>query len=136
RLQNVNLIGDLRAAQDHDERSGRILESIAKMLQFFFHQKTHSRFLYELCDSYCGRMRPVRRAKGIVHVKIAQLRKGPGKLWIVRFFTWLEPDILEQRDVAVFHVLNNFLWHIADCFMAENNRMMNERMQVLADWSK
>jgi hypothetical protein len=32
-------------------------------------------------------MRPVRRAKGIVHVKIAQLGKRLGEFWIVRLLT-------------------------------------------------
>jgi hypothetical protein len=40
-------------------------------------------------------MRPVRGTEGIVHVKIAHLGERLGELWIIRFLTRLEPNILE-----------------------------------------
>ena len=48
-------------------------------------------------------MRAVRGAKGIVHVKIGRLGKRFGEFWIIRFLTWVKPNILEQRDIAILH---------------------------------
>ena len=79
-------------------------------------------------------MRPVRGAKGIVHIKIAQLGERLGELWIVRLLTGLKPNILQQRDIAVLHVLNDFLRHVADRVMTENHGMVDQRMQIFADW--
>src|SRR6266571_8516649 len=81
-------------------------------------------------------MRPVRRAKGIVHIKIAQLGERLGELWIVRLLTRLKPNILEQRDIAVLHVLNDFLRHVTNGVVTENDGLMDQRMQIFADWPK
>ena len=81
-------------------------------------------------------MRAVRGAKSIVHVKIAQLGKRLGEFWIVRFLPGLEPNILEQRDIAVLHVLNDFLRHLTNRVVTENDRVMDQGMQIIADWTK
>ena len=81
-------------------------------------------------------MRAVRGAKGIVHVKIAQLGKRLGEFWIIRLLTGLKPNILEQRDIAVLHVVNDFLRHITNGVVTENDGMMDQGMQIFADWPK
>src|SRR6476619_2818214 len=81
-------------------------------------------------------MRAMRGAKGIIYVKIAQLGKRFGEFWIVRFLTGLKSNILEQRDIAVLHVASDFLRHITNGVVAENDGMMDQGMQVFADWSK
>src|SRR4051812_14572808 len=81
-------------------------------------------------------MRAVRSPKGIVHVKITHLGKRPGEFWIVCFLTGLKPNILEQRHIAVLHVVNDSLWHVPSGVVTENDGVMDQGMQVLADWSK
>ena len=81
-------------------------------------------------------MRAVRGAKGIVHVKITQLGKRLGEFWIIRFLTGLKPNILEQRDIAVLHVVNDFLRHITNGVVTENDGMMDQGMQIFANWPK
>src|SRR4029453_11728036 len=81
-------------------------------------------------------MRPVRGAESIVHIKIAQLGKRLGEFWIVRLLIWLKPNILEQGGIAILHVLNDFLRHITNGVMTENDGLMNERMQKFANWPK
>src|SRR5215472_9763163 len=81
-------------------------------------------------------MRAVRGAESIVHIKIAQLGKTLGESWIVRLFTWLKPNILEQRDIAILHVLNDFLRHITDGVVTKNDGLMDQRVQIFADWTK
>src|SRR4029453_7285045 len=79
-------------------------------------------------------MRPVRGTESIVHIKIAQLGKRLGEFCIVRLLTWLKPNILEQGDIAILHVLNDFLRHITNGVVTENDGLMNQRMQIVADW--
>src|SRR5262245_2474611 len=81
-------------------------------------------------------MRPVRGAESIVHIKIAQLSKRLGEFWIVRFLTWLKPNILEQGDIAILHVLNDFLRHITGGVVTENDGLMDQRVQIFADRAK
>src|SRR6478672_4773805 len=81
-------------------------------------------------------MRAVRSPKGIVHVKITQLGKRPSEFWIICFLTGLKSNILEQRDIAVLHVVNDFLWHVPSGVVTENDGVMDQGMQVIADWSK
>src|SRR5262245_56582030 len=81
-------------------------------------------------------MRPVRGAESIVHIKIAQLGKRLGEFWIVRLLTWLKPNVLKQRDIAILHVLNDFFRHITNGVMTENDGLMDQRMQIFADWPK
>ena len=81
-------------------------------------------------------MRPVRDAKCIVHIKIAKFGERLCKIPIVCFLAWLKADILEQRNVAALHVVNDFLRHIADRIPTENDGVMNQRIQILADRPK
>ena len=74
--------------------------------------------------------------KGIVHVKITQLGKRLGEFWVICLLTSLKPNILEQCDIAVLHVLNDFRRHIADGVVTENDGVMDQGMQVFADWPK
>src|SRR6188472_1608962 len=70
-------------------------------------------------------MRPVRGAESIVHVKITQLGKRLGEFWIVRLLARVETNIFEQRDIAVLHVLNDFLRHVTNGVVTENDGVMD-----------
>src|SRR5512132_592857 len=81
-------------------------------------------------------MRPVRGAKGVVNVKITQLGKRLGEFWIVRLLARVETNIFEQRDIAVLHVLNDFLRHVTNGVVTENDGVMDQGMHIFADWPK
>src|SRR5262245_51368393 len=81
-------------------------------------------------------MRTMGGTKCIVHINITQFSKRLREFWIVRLLTWLKPNILEQRDVAVLHVVDDFPGHIAEGVVTENDGMMNQGMQIFADWPK
>src|SRR5919106_2145056 len=81
-------------------------------------------------------MRPVRSTEGIVYIQIAQLGKSLGEFWIVRLLTGSEPNILQQRDISVLHVLNDFLRHVTNGVMTETDGLMDQRMQIFADRAK
>src|SRR4029453_13948929 len=77
-----------------------------------------------------------RRAECVVDVEIAKFRQRFREFRIVCFFLGLEADVLEQSDIAVLHMRNDFLRHFPNCVVAENDRLMDERMQMFADRAK
>src|SRR6266699_1841841 len=106
------------------------------MFQLFFHQDTHRRFRYEFCDAGCRGVGAMRCAKGVVHIKIAKFRERLREFWIVRFLFWLEADVLEQSDIATLHMTDDFFRHLTNRLMAENHWLMDERVQIIADWTE
>ena len=81
-------------------------------------------------------MSAMSRAERIVHIKIAKFRERLRKHRIVRFFLRLEADVLEQRDIAILHVANDFYRHLTNCVMTEDDRLMDQRVQIIADRTK
>jgi hypothetical protein len=106
------------------------------VFQLFLHQETHRGFRHEFCDACGGGVCPVRGAERVVHIKIAKFRQRLRKFRIVGFLPWLEPKILKQRNVAAPHVINDFLWHVADRVLTENDGVVNQRMQIFANRAK
>ena len=76
------------------------------------------------------------RTECIVDVEIAEFRQSFREFRIVRFFLRLKAKVLEQRDIAVLHMLNDFFRHFPNCVVTENDRLMDERMQIFADRTK
>ena len=90
--------------------------------------------LHELRDAGRAGVRSMRRAEGIVHVEVAEFRQGLGKGRIVCFFTRMEPDVLEQGDVALIHVTDDFFRDLPDGVVTESDRMIDQRVQIIGDW--
>ena len=78
----------------------------------------------------------MRRAEGVVHIKIAEPCQRLGKFWIVRFFPRMKTQVLQQRHVALLHVRHNFSRHLADGVVTENYRLINQRMQIISHRSQ
>src|SRR5437763_1011709 len=106
------------------------------MFQLFIHQETHRRFRYKFCDARCRGVGAMRCPKGVVHIQIAKFRERLREFWIVRFLFWLEADVLEQSDIANLHMIDDFFWRVANRLLAENDRLMDERVQIIADWTE
>src|SRR5260370_37425224 len=106
------------------------------MFQLFLHQETHCRFLHKFCDARRRSMRAMRGAKGVVHIKIAESRERLREFWIVRFLFRLEADVLEQSDIAILPMSDDFFRHLANRLLAKNDWLMDERVQIIADWTE
>ena len=106
------------------------------MLQLFLHQETHGRFRDEFCDAGCRCMRAMRRAKCVIHIKIAQFGQRFREFRIVRLLLRLEADVLEQGDIAILHVANDFFWHVPNRVVTENDGLVDQRVQIIADRTK
>src|SRR5205807_2423821 len=76
------------------------------------------------------------RAESIVDIKIAQLRQRFGELWIVRFLARMEADVLEQCDIAIIHVTDDFFRDLPDRVGAEGDGMFDQRMKMIGHWSE
>ena len=119
RLDHADLIRNLRAAEDDHERLRRFGQLVGKILDFLLHQETHGGLLHELRDAGGAGVRAMRRAESIVHVKVAEFRQRFRKRGIVRFFARMEPDVLEQRDVAFLHVSDDLFRDFPDRVVTE-----------------
>jgi hypothetical protein len=78
----------------------------------------------------------MRRAKGVVHINVAKFGERTGEFGIVGFFLGLKPKVLQQRDVAILHMSDNFFRNLAYRIVAEEDRLIDQRMQIIADRSK
>ena len=114
----------------------RVIEFLVEILQFLFHQQAHGRFRDKLGDAGGAGVRAMRGAEGIVHIKIAEFCQRFGKFGIVRFFLRMETKILEQRHVALLHVRDNFFRHLADGVVTENDRMIDQGVQIISHRSQ
>ena len=72
RLDEVDLAGDLGAAEHGDERPPRLVERLAQVLELLLHEEAHHRRLEHAGHALGAGVRPVRRPEGIVHVDVAQ----------------------------------------------------------------
>jgi hypothetical protein len=133
RFDDANLIRHLGTAENNDKRLRRFRQLMGKILDLLFHQESHGRLLHELRDAGCAGMRPMRRAKGVVHVEIAQLRERFGERRIVCFFARMEANVLQQCDIALVHVRDDLFRDLPDRVVAERDRMIDERVQIIAD---
>ena len=75
RLDDVDLAGDLRAAEDRDERPLRVLEGAVEVVDLLLHQQARDRRRQVLGHAFGGRVGAVRGPERVVHVQIAELRQ-------------------------------------------------------------
>src|SRR5207237_100526 len=59
-----------------------------------------------------------------------------GEFRIVRFFFWLKADVFQQGNIALLHVPNDLFRCGPDGVLTEDDRTMDEPMQVISDRTK
>jgi len=99
RLQHVDLRGDLRTADDRDERPPRFAEQTAQRAQLLLHEETGVRG-EELRHALGRGVRAMRGAKGVVHVEIEAVGEPFRERGIVLLFFGMEAHVLEKHDAA------------------------------------
>ena len=113
-VDHLNLVRDLRAAKDGDERLGRSGERLAHVVQLFFHEQAGDRMLHEVSNALSRSVCAVRGSEGIVHVNLAErgelLRKGG----IVGLFFGVEAEVFEQQHLAVFELIRELARKVAN----------------------
>ena len=69
-LDDLDLVRDLRAAEDRDERAVGLLHRVAEVLQLLLHQEAGRAFADGADDAVHRRVRAVGRAERVVHVEV------------------------------------------------------------------
>lgn len=129
-IDDVQLIGDLRTAEDGDERAGRIGQSLAHDGHFLLHE--------EAADSgqivrYAGRggMGAVRRAECIVHKDLRQRSQLLGQLGIVLRLALHEADVLQQHHIAVLQGSGLGLGILTDDVLGHHDGLAEQLAQAV-----
>ena len=99
-LDDLELVGDLGAAEHGDERTLRMLEHPAEILDLLAHQQAGCRFLHVTHDALGRGVRAVRRPEGVVHVDVGELRQLLREPGVVLLFLAVEAQVLQQHDAA------------------------------------
>jgi hypothetical protein len=107
-VDDVDLAGDLGAADDGDEGLLGSFEGFAEIGDFLFHQQAGDGGLEEVGDAFGGGVGAMRGAEGVVDVDLGQRGEGFGEGWIVGFFFGVVAQVLKQQDLAGFKLARHF----------------------------
>ena len=129
-LDDFELVGDLGAAENRDERPVRRPERLAEILDFVGHQEPRRRLVDVVHDAFGRGVRAMRGAERVVHVDVRERRQRFGKRRIVLFLFGVEPQVLEQDDAARIR-RDDLSRRRADAVGRERHRPVHERRQVL-----
>ena len=128
-VDNANLVGDLRAAQNGNERALGVVEHTAQ--SFHFASQQEARICGKQCgDAGRGCMSAVRGAERVVHIHIAQLSKHLAELGVVFLLTLVETEVFEHNDFAVGKRRDLRLGIIAHGIGGEGDRGIDELAQT------
>src|ERR1041384_5289035 len=73
----------------------------------------------------------MRRAERIVYINVGQIRERVREFRIVRFFARLEAQVLQHRDIAIFHSGDDFVRNVADRVVTKEYRLIDQRVQMI-----
>ena len=126
-LDHADLVLDLRAADDRDERLSGALEDARQRPHLAFEQAAR-RARQQVRDALGARVRAMGGAEGIVDVGLRQLREGARELGVVALLAGLEAHVLEQQDLA----LGKLLAERAHACPDDRGRELHRRSRELA----
>ena len=134
-VDDLDLVRNLRAAEDHHERTGRMFQFIAEKLQFAFHQEAGRTETAtsgdDPGDTFGGRMSAVRGAKRVVHIHIRHLCQLFRELRIVGLLLGVVADVLQQQNVAGLQDFHRLLHLLADAIVHECHGTIDQVGQFL-----
>ena len=105
RVDDADLVGHLRAADDRDERAAGVREDPGQRLDLALQQAARRRALDVLDDADRRGVRAVRGAERVVDVEVGERAEALGELGVVLRLARLVADVLEHHDVAVGHAV-------------------------------
>ena len=100
-FDHLDLVADLGAAEDGDEGARRVGQGLAEVAQLLFHQVAGRRRAQQPGHALGGGVGAVGGAEGVVDIEVGQAGQLPAEIGIVGFFSGMEPQILQQQDLAV-----------------------------------
>ena len=98
--EHAELVLDLRATRDEDERPLDVAEQPTEHLQLLLEEQPRVRG-QQPRDALGRRVRPMRGAEGVVDEQVPAFGEPTGRLGIVRRLARIEPRVLEHLDALV-----------------------------------
>ena len=135
-LDHVDLVRHLRAAEDDDEGTVRLLERVAEIFQFALHQQTGRRTLHEVRDALDRCVRAMRGTERVVHVAVGERGERLSELRIVFFFFGVKAQVLEEHDfrsARLVRVGDRALCFAADAIGREQHGLADKLRQPIRD---
>ena len=118
-FDDADLVGNLRTAEDGDERTFRIFQSLTHDVKFLTDQEArHGRNV--CCDTSSGGVRAVYGSECVGDIDIRKRSELLGKRGVVLFFFGIEAYILQQNDFPVLKRVNR-------CACGRSDRIFGER---------
>ena len=102
-LDDVQLVRDLRAAQDGDERTVGVLQRLAHDGKLLADEVAGHARAEELRDALGGAVRAMAGAERVIHIAVGQGSQVLGEVLDVLGLLLAEAGILQEHDVAVLH---------------------------------
>ena len=129
-VDDLDLVRDLRAADDRDKRADGMLHRVAEILQLLLHEEAGRAFADGADDAVHRRVRAVGRPERVVDVEVGQLGQLPRKHRVVLLLRGVEAQVLEQHDVAAgMRLGHRRRGGLADAVAGEHDRPAQQRGQ-------
>ena len=90
-VNNRDLVGDLSASQDGDERMFGTINNSPEVFELLLHQQPGCSFCYVFGYSYGRCVCAMRRAESVVHINVAQAGELLSKAVFVLFLFFVKP---------------------------------------------
>ena len=124
--EEIELGGDLGAADDRGEGPRRRFQSARQRFQFGLHRPPRGGG-QKMSQPFRRSVRAVRGGKGVVDVDFPERGERPRESGIVRFLAGVETQVLEQQDLARAKPLSRSFGDGADAVLGERDLAAAER---------
>ena len=137
RGQHAELVRDLRSTEDGDVRSVGIGQQAAEHLDLSLEQPSRHRLptgrSHEFGQGRDARVRAMGRPERVVHVGVGELGELPGEPDVVGLLPRMEPEVLEEHDVAGLDVAADRLGPVADDLVEGHHVDAEQLRQAVGD---
>ena len=136
-VDNIQFVGDLCAAENGNEGTFRIRQSLAHDRDFFFNQEAadggHSGVL---CYAGSGSMCAVRSAECVIDKNVRKCSELAGEFLAVLFLVCGETGVLQKNDVAGLHSGNLFLCVRTDGIRCKDHTAAEQLVELVGNNGK
>ena len=132
-VENLDLVGNLGAPHDHDERTGWILKLVDEILELLFDEETHRAGAEIFGHASGGGVGAVGRAEGVIDVEVAERSELLGEVGVIGLFTWVKTHVFEKEDFPVLHCGDGGLGFLTDAVFDEVNGSIDQLAETDRD---
>ena len=134
-LDNADLVGNLSAAQDCNERTSRVAQSLAHDGDFLLDQEAaYSRQV--ICDACGGSVCTVCGAECVVDVNVSHVSHSLCQRSVVLGLALFKANILKQNDLARLNLSGQLLSVLAYNVLCQLDFLAKQLAQALSDRSQ